>query len=116
NWASSLMGAIDKALGGNAYAQTKGTAHSDTHGVVTVDGTVRTGLNRIIDIVIDSTGDKDNLEIVYSGAGSDSVSMRVDQSPLQSSYFDLIAEAEEKKLEYSGNQDLIDFYDREIAR
>ncbi len=116
NWASSLVGAIDKALGGNAYAQTKGTAHSDTHGVVTVDGTVRTGLNRNINIVFDSTGDKDNLQIFYSGEGSDSVSMHVDESPLQSSYFDLIADAEEKKLEYSGNQDLIDFYDREIAR
>src|SRR5690606_11881296 len=52
NWASSLIGALDSALGGNAHSQTKGTAHQDSHAIVTVDGIVKTGANRKIDVVI----------------------------------------------------------------
>ena len=117
NWASSLSGAIDKALGGNAYAQFDGLAHTDSHAIVTVDGTVRTGLNRNIDITITAIGGTAaNPTVTYSGAGSDSVTLGIDQAPLVSSYFDLIADAEAKKLEYSTNTDLVAFYNREIAR
>ncbi|MEP6566746.1 MAG: hypothetical protein ABJB10_16565, partial [Mesorhizobium sp.] len=117
NWASSLSGAIDKALGGNAYAQFDGLAHTDAHAIVTVDGTVRTGLNRNIDITITAIGGTTtNPTVTYSGAGSDSVTLGIDQAPLVSSYFDLIADAEAKKLEYSTNTDLVAFYNREIAR
>ncbi|HEX8028008.1 MAG TPA: hypothetical protein VF491_06085, partial [Vicinamibacterales bacterium] len=117
NWASSLSGAIDKALGGNAYAQFDGTAHTDSHAFVTVDGTVRTGLNRNINITINSIGGTAaNPTIDYSGPGSETVSLSVDQAPLVSGYFDLIADAESTKAQYADNQDLVDFYDREIAR
>ena len=50
NWVSSLTDALN---GEAAEYQYKGTAHSETHGIVHMDGTVRTGIERHQSLTLD---------------------------------------------------------------
>ena len=120
NWASAAAGALDSALGGSAHSQTTGTAHQDSHAIVTVDGLVKTGANRKIDIVItgiESDGNGGYRAVLAPGAlGSDSVKLSVESQELQSNYFDELEAARVARDQYYNNPDLVTFYNGEISR
>ena len=113
NWASAATDAVNSAFGGTETFE--GTAQSESHGIVQVDGTVRTGTKRNKELVLDqfnltagTVGNSQPSEITYT------VSQEVVKSSLGKSLDD--AEANLAQYRDSGNQDLIDFYEDEIAR
>ena len=119
NWASAAAGALDSALGGSAHSQTTGTAHQDLHGIVTVDGLIKTGANRKIDIVIigiEADGDGFKAVLDDGALGAAGVTLSVESQELQSSYFDELEAAREARDQYYNNADLVAFYNKEIAR
>ena len=77
NWASSAAGALDSAVGGSAHAQYDGTAHADTHGIVTVDGTIETGLNRNVNLRIIKLNANDPVPAGAVAVGTDIAGLRM---------------------------------------
>jgi len=117
NWVSSLADALNGAAAEEMYA---GTVRTESHGIVTIDGTVRTGIMRTWSLTLDGW-DKSAGTISASGkvnAADQKIGFTVSQEVLQS---DLVKELEKARSQYnlylgSGNATLVNYYASEIAR
>ncbi|HET57378.1 MAG TPA: hypothetical protein ENN35_02925, partial [Deltaproteobacteria bacterium] len=117
NWVSSLADALN---GEAAEEMVEGTVRTESHGTVTIDGTVRTGIMRHWSLTLDEF-DKSAGEITASGVvdgGDQKIGFTLSREVLKS---DLVRELENAQsqlalYENSGKQTLIDYYESEIAR
>ncbi|MFO7616432.1 MAG: hypothetical protein R6V75_04205, partial [Bacteroidales bacterium] len=115
NWVSSLTDAI----GGASEYQYKGTSNAESHAIVQMDGTVRTGIERHQSLEL--TGwDPESGVITASGTvqeGDVKIPFRVTQEPLESDLVRDLSRARDSLALYEDtNETLANYYRGEIAR
>ena len=114
NWASEIGDAIN-SLGGSGVEQFEGRSHFEAHGIVTNDGTVRTGIKRHQVLTLDSWDSIAGL--AFASEQSDGVRFTNSRQLLQSDLVDQLDKAKIQLERYRGtNQTLEDFYTGEILR
>ncbi|MGB7327175.1 MAG: dockerin type I domain-containing protein [Rubripirellula sp.] len=131
NWTTGVTGVIDGLLGEGGVEQFAGTADSDASGIVTVAGTVQTGIarNRVLEITsIDRVNPPNNpngtpgeetpdlYTVNLSDRSTGDVPFQKIVEPINSALDLALAQAEEQLATYSDNAQLKTFYEREVTR
>jgi len=113
NWVSSLTDALN---GEAAEYQYKGTAHAEAHGLVTMDGTVRTGLERYQSLKLDWDSTTGTIIGGTVNAGDIPIDFWITQEGISSDLVEDLANAKASLALYPNNASLQAYYAGEVTR
>ncbi len=124
NWLSSTADAINSALGGSSAEEYNGTFSSGAHGIVTINGTIRTGTERNLTLTIDSwnrdagtvTGTT-TINGAAPAAGQEGITYSASTTQVVSGLEAQLENLQNELSTYqsSGNTTMINYYNDEIA-